>query len=75
MPRSTGHVRSNFAFLKGTYLDLENLNPQLKDKTAILQSGEKPEWVLAQFDDTALPEAYGWWLLRTVDFDIIIPSD
>jgi hypothetical protein len=41
--------------------DSDNLYPRLKGKTAIVRSSEEPWFLLAQFDDITLAEAYGWW--------------
>jgi hypothetical protein len=52
----------------GIYIN--HREPRLFRKTALLRE-LNPHFntVLAQFDDTELPEAYGWIKLRLLDFD------
>lgn len=60
------------ARLTGTYV---GRSERLIGKTAMLLSGDDTKWIAAQFDDRELPEAFGWWIFLTTEFEITIPSD
>lgn len=49
-------------------------NPRFKDKTALVRASLIGGQVLAQFDDTTLPEAHGWWPFKAPDFEIDLPT-
>ena len=57
--------------MHGTFTDKDGLWPHLKGKTALLRdSAVWSDRVLAQFDDTSVPEAQGWTLFYRRQFDI-----
>ncbi len=53
--------------------NIRYIGPQerLKGKLALVQlDGLEPHKCTAQFDDTSLPEAYGWHPFKVSEFDI-----
>lgn len=48
-------------------------NPRFKDKTALIMEAS-PGYVVAQFDDTSLVEASGWWPFKATDFEMGLPT-
>ena len=59
-------------FRSGTYSGSSN---RLGGKHAILLPAPKAGWVLAQFDDLDLPEAYNWHPFPEGDFKEDVPID
>lgn len=46
---------------------------RLKGKTALLMEAS-PGYVVAQFDDTSLVEAVGWWPFKVLEFEMDPPT-
>ena len=61
--------------MRGTFTDPLGRLPSHKGKTAMIIEAEQAGIVLAQFDDTTLPEAFGWHPFLASDFEIIPLSE
>lgn len=58
------------AYLSGTYRGASN---RLGGKHAILMPARRAGWVVAQFDDTDLSEAFGWHPFPEGEFEMDAP--
>jgi len=65
-PTDMAKVRSKM--MKGTFIGNDSKDRHLKGKTALIRSSPSLGVVLAQFDDTSLTEAFGWFEFFADDF-------
>jgi hypothetical protein len=56
----------------GTYINPNDAYPHLEGKTAILQ--DYSTFIMAQFDDMTLTEAFGWHSFAKEDFKVDEPK-
>lgn len=59
----------------GTFNDPYGLHPHLKGKTALLRDWDSDEYILAQFNDLSVREAYGWYPFPRTSFTVDTPVD